>query len=195
MFSTKFLEELEYKPGPKPTGAKKKKPPTPPQQATTAQVETLPPPAKSPSKAKRDALALDIAESIYQREIELLIRKVAESTFKEEMSDKLKYQRPIYESIYEPMIAKMIRDIAREVIDDYERKIQILQTHEIKKVAREQIVNNLMLDYMLDSVAQQNKSTGDGADDDVNKLLDSKRDSTLIKQLIVDLKLIKTNEI
>ena len=129
-------------------------------------------PSNLQPQKQMSTLAVDIAEGIYQREIELMIRKVAESTLKEEMSAKLKYQKPIYESIYEPMLSKMIKDIAKEVIEDYQRKIQLLQNHEIKKVAREQIVNNLMLEHMLDSVAQQTKSADE--DDQVTKLLDSK---------------------
>lgn len=105
-----------------------------------------------------------------------MIRQVAESTLRDEMMAKMRFQKPIYESIYEPMLNKMIRDIAREVIDDYQRKMQILQSHEIKKVAREHIVNNLMLDHMLDSVAQQTKTASNTDEDDqLTKLLDSKR--------------------
>lgn len=179
LFSTKFLEDLEYKPGlrnqhhhhqqKQQQQAKKKKPPPPP---TT--------PKKQPPK--NEALALDIAESIYHREVELLIRQLAESTFKEEARERLRYQKPIYESIYEPMVSKMIREIAREVIDDYERKIRILESHEVKKVARDKIVNNLMLDHMLDSVAQQNKQqTAAGEDgNQVNELLDSNQPIRII---------------
>lgn len=128
--------------------------------------EVAPRPAK-----KSSALAIDIAESIYQREIEILIRQLAESTLKEELAAKLKYQKPVFESIYDPMLTHMIKDIAKEVIDDHERKIQILQTHEIKKAAREKIVNDLMLDHMLDTVAQHGKSVAEN--DEVTKLLDS----------------------
>lgn len=176
------MEELEYRPE-KAAGARQatrqaaKKPKKPPvQQPTTPEnkqkVNHRVVPANLQPQKQMSTLAVDIAEGIYQREIELMIRKVAESTLKEEMAAKLKYQKPIYESIYEPMLSKMIKDIAREVIEDYQRKIQLLQNHEIKKVAREQIVNNLMLEHMLDSVAQQTKSADE--DDQVTKLLDSK---------------------
>lgn len=173
MFSTKFLDDLAYKPEPLPN-TKKKKIPVP------VQINERPAKPAEPNRLLNkkqvstinEALAIEIAESIYEREVEMLIRELAQSTFKEELVKKLKYQKPIYESIYEPILAKMVCEIVHEVVDDYERKIKILQSHAIKKVAREQIVSNLMLDHMLDSVAQQGKSDNDN--DDVVKLLDSK---------------------
>lgn len=196
LFSTKFLEDLEYKPEhmkPKPVatnGAGKKKPrqpvkfeepiveadeqPVPTSRTNTNKNRVAPAPRRpvvhSP-EPDLNAYAIDVAESLYQREVEMMVRQMAESVMREELTQRNAYQKPIFDSIFESTVNKMVRDVAEETVRDHQKKIQILQTHEIKKAAREKIVNDLMLDHMLDTVAQHGKPVAEN--DDVAKLLDS----------------------
>jgi hypothetical protein len=169
IFSTKFLEELEYKPEelkPKPKTVPKKVrlPVKEPERIVNERPAAL-------SESEINSYAIDIAEKVYQQQVEQLVRQLAENAFREELNFKFMFQKPLYESILEPTLDKMIREIAQDALQDHQRKIQILQSQAIKKVAREQIVSNLMLDHMLDTVAQHGKSETEN--DDVAKLLDS----------------------
>lgn len=115
--------------------------------------------------------AIDIAENLYQSEIANLVRQLAEKTVYEERNFKRQFEKPIYDSIYEATIKEIISDICKETLIEHQKQIQFLQTHEIKKVAKEHIVNNLLLDHMLDTVAHHGKVVAEN--DDVSNLLDS----------------------
>ena len=182
LFSTKFLEDLEFKPTPKPRVERKK----------VVRIQTKDPVAEQyiedikreanaaiptsqyeePPSIPYNSYAIDIAENIYKKEIESLVRKLAENTVDEEVNSIFALQKPIYDNIYESTINEMIKEIARDALNEHQKQIQFLQNHEIKKVAKERIVNNIMLDTMLDKMAQHGKVIAEN--DDVGKLLDGK---------------------
>lgn len=98
------------------------------------------------------------------------MRQEAENAIHKERSFKQAFEKPIYDTVLEPTIREMIEQIASGVIIDHQKNIQYLQDREIKKVAKENIVNNLMLDHMLDTVTQHGKVVAEN--DDVANLLD-----------------------
>ncbi len=126
--------------------------------------------------------AIDVAENIYKKEIETLIRQMAENAIDEEYNMKMDLQKPIFNEIVNSTINKMTQEIAKEVLSDHQRQVQILQSHEVKKVAKEKIVNNLLLDHMLDTVAQHGKVVAEN--DEVGILLDSMILFLILTQII-----------
>lgn len=64
----------------------------------------------------------------------------------------------------------MMREIVTESVNDQRKQIEHLQSNEIKKVAKEKLVTNLMLDHMLTKVAQHGRVMAEN--EDINKLLD-----------------------
>jgi hypothetical protein len=129
-------------------------------------------PVEAPKPVNYNNHAIDVAENIYKKEIETLIRQMAENAIDEEYNMKMDLQKPIFNEIVNSTINKMALEIAKEVLADHQRQVQILQSHEVKKVAKEKLVNNLLLDHMLDTVAKHGKVVAEN--DEVGILLDSR---------------------
>lgn len=149
-------------------------------------------PVEAPKPVNYNNHAIDVAENIYKKEIETLIRQMAENAIDEEYNMKMDLQKPIFNEIVNSTINKMALEIAKEVLADHQRQVQILQSHEVKKVAKEKLVNNLLLDHMLDTVAQHGKVVAEN--DEVGILLDSRvfilklKFITMIVYIILNLK-------
>ena len=203
LFSTKFLDELDYKPVDVPV--KKKTPPKPAPVISETPYEEIEdyvpqsyrkppekfdenrpikvkkqPPAKKPQQqqlktpdlpARYSSVAVDVAEDVYSEDIEEIVRRVVESTLKEEKRKANASLDPISDELLDSTMKEMMRTIAQEELTYHKKLVNKIQTIEIKKVANERLMNNMMLDKMLDVVTQQNK---DEASDDVNKLFDGK---------------------
>ena len=214
LFSTKFLDELDYKPA-EIAVAKKKTPPKPaPVIAETPYDDNYiddyvpqsyrkpaekfdenrpikvkkqpPPPGKKQQQqqlqpdpqqlpARYSSYAVDVAEDVYSEDIEELVRRVVESTLKEEKRQANASLDPISDELLDSTMKEMMRTIAQEELTYHKKLVNKIQTIEIKKVANERLMNNMMLDKMLDVVAQKNK---DETSDDVNKLFDGKPRTT-----------------
>ena len=185
LFSTKFLEELEYTAQPKQPAVRKKYvriDADPEQYIDSIKKEAsymVPKPHYTDTSLAFNNYAIDIAENMYKREVDMLVRELAERTVDEEESFRNSIQEPVYNGVYEATLNQMSKDVAREVLAEHEKQIQFLQNHEIKKVAKERIVNNLMLDTMLDKMAAHGKVVAEN--DDVTKLLDSMTLDVLLK--------------
>lgn len=186
LFSTKFLEDLEYKPEPLPKTAVKKKV----RLATEPEVETYFQDIKEEAKrevpntnykeklkAPYNVYAVDVAENIYRKEVEDLVRRLAETTIQEQKDFRNSLVGPMFHNILYSTTNQMTREIAREVLEEHNKQIQFLQTNEIKKLAKEKLVNNLMLDHMLGTMVQHGKVVAEN--DDVTKILDSKYHNTI----------------
>ena len=185
MFSTKFLEDLEFQSQPKPPTIRKKYVRL--EQDADAYIDSIkkeanylvPKPHYVDTSYAYNNYAIDIAENLDKREVDMLVRELAERTVDEEENFRNSIQEPVYNGVYESTLNQMSKDVAREVLAEHEKQIQFLQNHEIKKVAKERIVNNLMLDTMLDKMAAHGKSVAEN--DDVTKLLDSMTLDVLLK--------------
>ncbi len=185
MFSTKFIEELDYKPEPltiKPSEKKKVRIVTPSKdpiaetyiQSVKEEALIRVPPVDykaEPKQRYNTSTAIDVAENIYRREIEDIVRNIARNLVEEKKSFHLSIQNPIYNNIFETTIKEMLRDIAQETLFEHRKQVNFLQSNEIKKAAKDQLTDKLLLDRMLDTVAQHGKVAGE--DDEVVKLLDS----------------------
>lgn len=186
MFSTKFIEELDYKPEPltiKPTEKKKVRIVTPSKDPIAekyiqsvkedALIKVPPVDYKAvPKQRYNTSTAIDVAENIYRSEIEDIVRNIARNLVEEQKNFHISLQNPIYNNIYETTINEMLRDIAKETLLEHKKQVNFLQTNEIKKAAKDQLTDKLLLDRMLDTVAQHGKVAGE--DEEVAKLLDSK---------------------
>lgn len=143
----------------------------------TARKEPKPPkpekreiPLKIPTT--KNSIAIDLAQVIYEQEMKKLVEQMAEASIAEQRALQSLVQAPIYDSIFESTLRKMLEDIAVEELNLHNRKIKMVQSNEIKKMAKEKIVADMMLDHMLDTVTQHGKPVAEG--DDVSNLLDSK---------------------
>jgi len=185
LFSTKFLEDLEFKSQPKPPTMRKKVvriEPDADQYIDNIKKEAdflVPKPVYVDTSQIYNNYAIDIAENLYKREVDMLVRELAEQTLEREENFRNSIQEPVYTGVYESTLNQMSKDVAREVLAEHEKQIQFLQNNEIKKVAKERIVNNLMLDTMLDKMAAHGKVVAEN--DDVTKLLDSMTLDVLLK--------------
>ena len=64
----------------------------------------------------------------------------------------------------------MLTKLVVETVEEQRKQIEKQQTNEIKKVAKEKLVNNLMLDHMLTKVAQHGRVMAEN--EDINQLMD-----------------------
>jgi hypothetical protein len=64
----------------------------------------------------------------------------------------------------------MLKKLVLETVEEQKIQIEKQQTNEIKKVAKEKLVNNLMLDHMLTKVAQHGRVLAEN--EDINQLMD-----------------------
>lgn len=119
---------------------------------------------------RQNKYAIDMAENLYETEINDLVRRMAQKTIKDQKNKFKDLERPIFNSIFEPVLKNMVQDISQEVVNERNKKIKLIESSEIKKVAKEKLVNDLMLDHMLDTVAQHGKVVAEN--DDVARLLD-----------------------
>jgi hypothetical protein len=186
LFSTKFLEDLEFKPQQKQPKTIRKKfvqiEPNADQYIDNIKKEAdflVPKPVYVDTSQIYNKYAIDIAENLYKREVDMIVRELAEQTIEREENFRNSIQEPVYTGVYESTLNQMSKDVAREVLAEREKQVQFLQNHEIKKVAKERIVNNLMLDTMLDKMAAHGKVVAEN--DDVTKLLDSMTLDVLLK--------------
>lgn len=141
-------------------------------------VKKQPLPAKKPQPeppqqlpARYSSYAVDVAEDVYSEDIEDIVRRVVASTLKEERHKANTSLDPISDELLDSTMKEMMRTIAQDELTYHKKLVNKIQTIEIKKVANERLMNNMMLDKMLDVVAQQNK---DETSDDMNKLFDGK---------------------
>lgn len=211
LFSTKFIEDLEYRPQQQRTRPNTQYAAQPYQPLKYEEPELskrsvvhfekplepyeaseyiknikreadylVPKPKYVPDTSKiYNSYAVDIAENLYRREVDMLVREMAEQTMDKEENFRNSIQEPVYDDVYESTLNSMSKDVAREILAEHDKQIQHLQNHEIKKVAKEQIVNNIMLDTMLDKMAAHGKVVAEN--DDVTKLLDSMTLDVLLK--------------
>lgn len=117
-----------------------------------------------------NSYAIDLAETIYKQEVEKIIKELVEQSINEEYNQVYLYQRPIFNQIFEETTNSMIRKIVTDCLDEHRKQVEKVQTNEIKKVAKEKLVTNLMLDHMLTKVAQHGRVMAEN--EDINKLLD-----------------------
>lgn len=64
----------------------------------------------------------------------------------------------------------MLRQLVTDIVEEQRRDIEKKQTNEIKKVAKEKLVNNLMLDHMLTKIAQHGRVMAEN--EDISALMD-----------------------
>lgn len=188
LFSTKFLEDLDFKSSyPKSHNIRKSR----------AQFDSIaedyiysvkndaynqvPRVDYYNSIPRKNKHAIDVAEDIYQAEINNLVRNMAQKTFNEEKNISHSLERPVYNSIFEPVFKEMLLDVIQEVLAERDKKIKNFESNAIKKVAKEKLVNDLMLDRMLDTVAQHGKVVAEN--DDVSRLMDSMALDVLLQTL------------
>ena len=129
-------------------------------------VEHSPPPP--PVVNRYSSMAVDFTEEMLDDEIENMTRDVVLGLVREQKEMHRKRQIFILEDIFETTMKEMMREIAQEEITYHKKLVNKIQNIEIKKVAIERIMNDMMLDMMLNVVAGKNGENGD----DVDKILD-----------------------
>lgn len=186
MFSTKFLEDLDYQAQYIPPKSTKvyKKPDIYNLEAEkkiqlikqevnnniTSQSQGHTKPRNILHEAIFNGVTIDIAESIFNEDIEQLIKEIVSKSLSEELNKAAAFEKPTYDKIYEEVTKQMYRDIANEVLTEGKTNAKNVDNNEIKKVAKEEIVSNLMLDHMLDKMAQHGRVSGEN--EDISKVLD-----------------------
>jgi hypothetical protein len=120
-----------------------------------------------------NAISIDLAESLLNIEIEDLVRNLVGETLNNELNRATSFEKPTYDKIYELASTFLIRQMATDILKEEKERIEKLEEQEIKKVAKEKLVANLMLDHMLDKMAQHGRSSAEN--EDVSKLLDGKK--------------------
>lgn len=188
LFSTKFLEDLDFRSNyPKSQPFRKSRvqfDPIAEEYIENVKIDAynqIPKVDYYNSIPRTNKHAIDVAEDIYQAEISNLVRGMAQKTLNEEKRYTHSLERPVYNSIFEPVFKKMLADIAQEVINERNKKIKTIESNAIKKVAKEKLVNDLMLDRMLDTVAQHGKVVAEN--DDVSRLMDGMALDVLLNTL------------
>jgi predicted Zn-dependent protease with MMP-like domain len=134
------------------------------------QVNIIIPPRDYEDEPFLNSLAIDLAETIYKQEIEKFTRELVEQAINEEYNQVYLYQRPIFNHIFEETTSEIIRQLVAESVDEHRKQVEKFQANEIKKVAKEKLVTNLMLDHMLTKVAQHGRVMAEN--EDINKLMD-----------------------
>lgn len=212
LFSTKFLDDLDdqetYKtPTPKPKTQNQNQ-----RRAPTLRDNMNPPPPQVPRPLIRNpeadvyihnikksveesvpvrdyndvpvfnSVTLDYTESIYNDEIEVMVREIAQNTINKELNNAVAYEKPIYDKIFEVGTNEMYREIASEILKEENKKVKTKDKNEIGKVAKEELVSNLMLDHMLDKMAQHGRVSAEN--EDIGKIMDG---------MIIDV-LLQTNQ-
>ena len=117
-----------------------------------------------------NGVTLDIAEKIFDEEIVRQTKEIVSRNYNEELNKTVNLDKPTFDKIYETVANQMFRDIATEVLTDGLNNAKKVDNNEIKKVAKEEIVSNLMLDHMLDKMAQHGRISGEN--EDISKVLD-----------------------
>ncbi|RNA43038.1 hypothetical protein BpHYR1_042902 [Brachionus plicatilis] len=188
LFSTKFLEDLDFRSSnPKSQAFRKSRvqfDPIAEEYIENVKIDAynqVPRVDYYNSIPRTNKHAIDVAEDIYQAEISNLVRNMAQKTLNEEKNYSHSLERPVFNSIFEPVIKIMLTDIAQEVLNERNKKIKTIESNAIKKVAKEKLVNNLMLDRMLDTVAQHGKVVAEN--DDVSRLMDAMALDVLLNTL------------
>lgn len=165
LFSTKFLEDLEYKARiPARTEPKRKivsviddddYEPEP-----LIHISRKPTPVQTIliDRYVKDSLANDIAQQLHEEES----KRLEEMRFLEKL---------IETDFVEPTVLKMCKEIAAEVLGGYKKQVDILQQREIKKTSDAHLMETLMVDHLLNKLASHGRLIAEN--DDVNKLLDS----------------------
>jgi hypothetical protein len=122
-------------------------------------------------RAAPNTVAIDLAQTLYEQEMKKLLQQIAEASIAEQRAYQSQFQTPIYENIFDQTLRKMLEDVAIEELNLHNKRLKMVQSNEIKKMAKDQIVDNLALDHMLGTVAQHGRVVAE--DDDAGKLLDS----------------------
>ena len=128
-------------------------------------------PVPAPRFAK-NTVAIDLAQTLYEQEMKKLLQQIAEVSINEQRAFQSHVQTPIFDTVFESVLRKMLEDIATEELNLHNKKLKMVQSNEIKKLAKENIVDNLALDHMLGTMAQHGKVVAE--EDGVGNLLDSK---------------------
>ena len=115
-------------------------------------------------------LAIELAQSIMNKELEAMVRQLISTSLNEELSKATAFEQPVYAQIYEIAAVDLVRRIAGDVLDEEKSKVAAIEANEITKVAKENLVTNLMLDHMLDKMAQHGRASAEN--EDISKLLD-----------------------
>ncbi len=118
-----------------------------------------------------NTVAIDLAQSLYEAEMKRLLHQIAEASIAEQHAHQSQLQTPLYDNIFDQTLRKMLEDIAVEELNAHNKRLKVVQSNEIKKLAKDKIVDDLALDHMLGTVAQHGRVVAE--DDDAGKLLDS----------------------
>jgi len=192
LFSTKFLDDLDYQANLTPMRSPR---PTPqvrqpvrsnnlqPFKSTEAvayiqnirnEVERQSNPSKdSFEESLFNSATLNFTEKFYDEEIENFIKKITNETLNENLKESAAMEEPVlrvYDKIYDIVANDMLADIAAEVLGQEMKRIGEINDKEIKKIAKDELVSNLMLDHMLDKIVHHGRVNGENGD--INKILD-----------------------
>ena len=116
---------------------------------------------------------IDVAEKIFRGEVEEFVKQLVQDTIRESRALTSALEDPIFDSIYETTLNKIITEIATEELASHQKKVHFLQSNEIHKMAKETVVNNLLLDHMIETVVQHSKEPEE--DEKTSKLLECKQ--------------------
>lgn len=206
LFSTKFIEDLDYEPkqyqaNPKPLKPRllpsdlyqvedsvrreAKQPQAQPRQRPASQrnpqAEEYIRQIKSEATEQQpvrnydlqpivNAHSVDLAEKLLHEEVERMTRQVAAEVVGREMSQAAAYEKPLYDKVVDFAQNEMLRQIAEQVLAEERDKARGKDQAAIKKVAQDELVTNLMLDHMLDKMAQHGRASAEN--EDIGKILD-----------------------
>ncbi len=202
MFSTKFLEDLDYQANLNPSRSPYRTPqvqqslrasyPQPRQQQVQrsteadAHIQNIRNEVERQSRSINskqgpideslfNAITLDVTEKIYYEEIDKFVERLVNESIGENLKETAAREEPVlrvYDKVYDIVSSDMLADIAAEVLGEEMKRISAVNNNEIKKVAKEELVSNLMLDHMLDKIVQHGRASGENGD--INKILDGK---------------------
>jgi FKBP-type peptidyl-prolyl cis-trans isomerase (trigger factor) len=201
LFSTKFIEDLDYTPNQYQANPKPLKPrllpsdlyeienavrsekhrPSPKPRANNPEAEEyirqirkeaieLQPVRNFELQPLVNAYSVDLAEKLLHEEVERITRELAAEVVGHELSMAGAYEKPLYDKVVDFTQNEMLRQIAEQVLAEERERAKGKDQDAIKKVAQDELVTNLMLDHMLDKMAQHGRASAEN--EDIGKILD-----------------------
>lgn len=116
------------------------------------------------------ASSVDWAEKLLHEQVERMTRQVAAEVVGREMSQAAAYEQPLYDKVVDLAQNEMLRQIADQVLAEERAKARGKDQAAIEKVAQDELVSNLMLDHMLDKMAQHGRASAEN--EDIGRILD-----------------------
>lgn len=216
LFSTKFIEDLDYTPNQYQANAKPLKPrllpsdlyeiensvrreqqpkPQPEARQQAAGSERNPEADEYIRQIRKEATELqpvrnydlqplvnaysvDLAEKLLHEQVERMTREVAADVVGRELSRAAAYEKPLYDKVVDFAQNEMLRRVAEEVLAEERDKARGKDQAAIKQVAQDELVTNLMLDHMLDKMAQHGRASAEN--EDIGKILDGEYSFSLL---------------